>query len=299
MKLGYSSVYILVDRVDETGLTQDDANSSFEFIQSLLLDLHVLELGKVAFKFFLWDQIKSRYVGSGARTDRIPLHTLNWNLDEMSAMLAERLKAYSPGNLWSLNSFLDEGLNYDLHKLVCILAVGSPRDMILVSKFIADEQTRVKNEAGSLDRRVIAQGIKTFSEQRVSEMYGANVEDLLRVGLAGFTISKLASYIFRIKASAVSRKIQIWTDQGAVFRTGEVPTPGARPQNLYSLADPKLAIAVKPRIPVESVLERNLHVCRGCDSLTIFEEEDANVCANCQTIIDPRNSVFKVVAPTL
>ena len=134
--LGFDAVYILVDRVDETSITQNDANASFEFIQSLVLDLHVLETKSVAFKFFLWDQIRNRYLDAGARTDRIPLHVLNWNLKEMSTMLAERLKAYSDGRVSSLNDLLDGTLAYDIHSLVCILAAGSPRDMIRMCKAI-------------------------------------------------------------------------------------------------------------------------------------------------------------------
>ncbi len=83
------------------------------------------------------------------------------------------------------------------------------------------------------------------------------------------------------------------------MRTGEVPNPGARPQNLYSLADPRLTIAVKPQTLVESILDRNMFVCPGCDGLTIFEEEDAVTCPKCQTPIDNGRSVFKMVAPSL
>jgi hypothetical protein len=298
-RLGFSAIYVLVDRIDETSITQNDANVSFEFIQSLVLDLHVLETKSVAFKFFLWDQIRNRYLDAGARTDRIPLHILNWNLKEMSTMLAERLKAYSNGCVASLNNLTDADLDYDVHSLVCILAAGSPRDMIRMCKAIIDEQTRVTNEKGSIGRRVISQGLKTFSDQRARELFRGSVEDLRRVGLASFTISKLANDIFRVSANAISRKIQIWTDQGAVVRTGEVPNPGARPQNLYSLADPRLSIAVKPQTPVESILDRNLFICPGCDGLTIFEEEDAVTCPNCQTPLDVNQSVFKMVGPGL
>ena len=298
-KIGYNAVYVLVDRIDETSITQNDSNSSFEFIQSLVLDLHVLETRGVAFKFFLWDKIRSRYVASGARTDRIPIHDLKWNLDEMQTMLSERLKAYSDGRVSSLNDLLEESLKYDAHALVCLLAAGSPRDMIRMCKAIVDQQTRTSNVAGALSRRTISQGIKSFADQRATELFGGSVEDLRRVGLTSFTISKLANDIFRISTNAVSRKIQIWTDQGAVLRTGEVPTPGARPQNLYSIADPRLAITVKPQQPVETVLERNLLICPGCDSIAISEQDDAASCSNCQTGLDPGRSVFRSVAPDL
>ena len=56
--VGFDSVYILVDRVDEIGLTSTDASKTLQFIQSLATDLPTLELPGIAFKFFLWDLIE-------------------------------------------------------------------------------------------------------------------------------------------------------------------------------------------------------------------------------------------------
>lgn len=298
-KIGYSSVYILVDRIDETSITQNDANSSFEFIESLALDLHVLETKGVAFKFFLWDQIRSKYVSAGARTDRVPLYSLSWNLSEMSEMLSERLKAYSGGKVASFNDFLDPELEFDAHSLMCLLAAGSPRDMIRMCKAVIDNQTRISNKEGMLTRQTISAGIKAFADQRALELFGNSVEDLRKVGLASFTISKLANDVFRISTNAVSRKIQIWTDQGAVVRSGEVPTPGSRPQNLYSLADPRLTISAKNQYPVESILDNSIFCCASCNAVIAFEPEDIRSCYACQAEVSENDSVFKRIAPTL
>lgn len=51
--VGFASVYVLVDRIDEASITQGDSKNSFKFIESLLSDLHVLEIPDLAFKFFL------------------------------------------------------------------------------------------------------------------------------------------------------------------------------------------------------------------------------------------------------
>ena len=51
--IDFKSTYVLVDRVDEMGLT-GEASNSFAFIRDLLVDLPTLETPGVAFKFFLW-----------------------------------------------------------------------------------------------------------------------------------------------------------------------------------------------------------------------------------------------------
>ena len=52
-KLGYQAIYVLVDRIDETTWTNQDADASFQLIQPIVTDLQTLETQKMAFKFFL------------------------------------------------------------------------------------------------------------------------------------------------------------------------------------------------------------------------------------------------------
>src|SRR5947208_10187521 len=75
--VGFNSTYVLVDRVDELAIT-GDASATFQFIRPLLTDLPTLETGGVAFKFFLWDQIREPYAASGSRPDRVPVFPLEW-----------------------------------------------------------------------------------------------------------------------------------------------------------------------------------------------------------------------------
>lgn len=289
--VGYSSVYILVDRIDETPLTQNDANASFEFLRPLLLDLHVLETEGVAFKFFLWDPIRKLYSGAGGRTDRVPLYALNWTLTEMQAMLSERLSAYSEGQIKKLDQLTAEDVEFSLDRLVCVLAAASPRDMIRLSKAIFDEQTRVRNEPGKISRNTIVRGVQSFSEQRSVELYATSIDELKKIGLASFTISRLANDVLKIHVNAVSRKIQIWTDQGAVIRSGEIPTPGARPRNLYSLADPRLCIATKSLFSADHVLSENIFLCQNCETVNVFEDAD-NKCISCQSEFSDADTVL-------
>ncbi len=51
----YSSIFILIDKVDEQSLTGNNAEASFRLIEHLIKDLELLETPGVSFKFFLWD----------------------------------------------------------------------------------------------------------------------------------------------------------------------------------------------------------------------------------------------------
>jgi hypothetical protein len=59
--IGFNSVYILVDKIDEMALTNRDAESSELFIDALLCDLATLEETHVAFKLFFYGIKLKRY----------------------------------------------------------------------------------------------------------------------------------------------------------------------------------------------------------------------------------------------
>lgn len=287
--LGFSSVYILVDRIDEASITQGDSRESFRFIQSLLTDLHVLELEGFAFKFFLWDQVEPHYRKNGARPDRVPIYKINWTVDELRQMLARRLEVYSGGQVRDLNALVGLEVRYDLHGLVATFAAGSPRDMIRTCRAIVDEQTRIGDSAGALSLSSIEKGISDFCNERSYELFPEIMDELLRIGSNSFTISRLASNTFRMTTQAMGRKIQTWVDAGAVVKSGELPSPGNRPQNLYSLADPKLCIGLKGQRVLVEMMEQGMFTCSNCTALNLVDEPEH--CYQCRTELKPQDSL--------
>ena len=76
--MGFDSVYVMVDKLDETQLTTTDPGLTADLIIPLLLDLPAMEMPGIAYKVFIWDLSKQRYAESGGRADRIPEHQLTW-----------------------------------------------------------------------------------------------------------------------------------------------------------------------------------------------------------------------------
>jgi hypothetical protein len=278
--LGFSSVYVLIDRIDEASITQGDSKSSFRFIESLLSDLHVLELSDIAFKFFLWDQVEPHYRRGGSRPDRVPVFRINWTVGELREMLSRRLHAFSNGAVTDLNEIVDSSVNYDLHGMVAVFAAGSPRDMIRMCRAIIDEQTRVNDKSGFLSLSAIEKGILGFSAERSNELFPDIMDELQRVGTNTFTISKLANDVFRMTTQAMGRKIQTWVDAGAVVKSGELPSPGNRPQNLYSFSEPKLSIALKRQRSLSDLMESGMLMCANCETLNLVDS--GGNCHKCQ-----------------
>lgn len=117
--LGYVSIYVLIDKVDENELT-GSAQSSYTFIESMLKNLSIFELKGYAFKLFLWDKIiniiHQQKEEERIRLDRIQNRKLQWKHEQLIEILSKRLLAFSDQKISSLNDIFDskEGINWDL-----------------------------------------------------------------------------------------------------------------------------------------------------------------------------------------
>ena len=278
-KCGFLSVYVLVDRVDETRLTGHDAGQAFLLVQSLIADLQILEVPGLAFRFFLWDHIKELYNDNGARPDRVNIFTLNWSTGELERMLAERLRAYSGGHVTSLNQLAEPGTSVDAHKLAAYLGEGSPRDMIRFCGRLIDEHTRVTADVSHFSEDTVFKVVRTFLTERSDELYASQLDQLRRIQGVNFTISQLASDVFHSSNEAVRQKVQAWMNSGAVKRIGEVENSGRRPLHLYGYSDLRLAIAMQTKIDVALFLsnieaiclsDRNEISCTSCGGRAAF-----------------------------
>ena len=72
-----------------------------------------------------------------------PIDHLNWSVDELQTMLAQRLSAYSNGSIQSFDALLESDARISAHMLVAYLGAGSPRDCIrLCGNIISEELAR-------------------------------------------------------------------------------------------------------------------------------------------------------------
>lgn len=287
-KIGYVSTYILVDRVDESELTGNNAKASFELIQSLLKDLELLETKGIGFKFFLWDQLEPYYQDI-ARTDRIMQETLEWDNDMLMDMWSKRLLAYSQNQIKLLSDISEPIQPVDIDQLSVIFASKSPRDMIRIGAQILSEQREKSSESKLIDTSSVYKGIDKFSEKRTSELLSPkSIHELRRVQEIDFTIPFLANEIFKEKQSSTRNRLLKWRHEGAIVDVDRVDNPSPQhstPVKLMAIADIRLARIMQSDLDIPTFLSQKYRLCPRCGACILrdwFGESTVARCHECQ-----------------
>lgn len=289
--IGFRSVYVLVDKVDESPMTGNNAEHSFLLVKPLLRDLELLQMPGSGFKFFLWDRLEQHY-GEYARPDRVQQFTLSWNETQITEMLSRRLGAFSSGQVKSLSDLTNETLAAPLQHLVVNFAYGSPRDMIRVCQEILSEQLRLDPTSERFGAEAILKGILKFSKQRAQEIGGADaLRDLMKIGRVDFTANFIASNIFKINANSARNKISHWVDKGIVDRIGEQRT-GSRPVHRYAIADIRVARAAMGEMSFGEFMQRKTLYCAKCQRL-LLRDWDTQKRQNCHHCGCDQESPYK------
>jgi hypothetical protein len=291
--LGYNSIYVLIDKVDETPLT-DNPEGAYKLVKPLLADLELLSLKGFGWKFFLWDKVESLYREDGARSDRVPIYNLKWDRIDLVTLLTQRLKAASGGKITSLSK-LCPSLDH-LDTAVCIFANHSPRNLIQLMERIFAHQGEINPNSTVLSEDAIAAGITDYCEAYAKMTYSKQaLKDLHRVGKDTFSVSFVASDVLKADSDNTARnKISGWVDCGAVAQLGSTKVKGAkRPVNLYRVIDPCIGRLLHRTKPIKLMLDEMWHECSICEHDNLFSGNgyssgDEAICSNCGNTLGPR-----------
>jgi hypothetical protein len=291
LKLDFKCIYVLIDKIDEIGLTGGKAGRSFEFIQPLVCDLQVLELRNFGFKFFLWDMLQEKYQ-EFARPDRVKLYNLEWSPSQLREMLSRRLAAYSDGAVKSFTAIVsaDEEKQFiDVDTMMALLGKGSPRNIIRLCKEIFDQQSEISGPINKIDSRAFARGFEVFSKNYATESLPANVlDDLRKLKRADFTAKYVYNEVFKVTQQAGISKINTWQDRGIVERVGMIQeTKGARSSNHYAITSPLVLKYVFSEMNVYDFYRSKMRVCE-CGQLLLrdWDLKKNQVCHTCQREIE-------------
>ncbi len=287
-KIGYRSIYVLIDRVDETEITGNDAKASFMLIEPLVRDLELLELKGIAFKFFLWDQLEPLYL-SIARTDRIRHEILEWDDEMLLEMWSKRLAAYSSGMVKGLNDVSEPLENYSVDELAVIFANQSPRDMIRIGAQIIAEQQEIKLFTRKISDQAIFRGIEKFSFRRSGEILSnKTLQDLRKIPQVDFTIPYLANDVFKEKQTNTRNRISRWRKEGAIVEVERIENPSphrVRPVKLFAISDIRVAKSMFADMSLPVFLNKKYKKCPKCGNTVLRdwgERDSSSRCDSCQ-----------------
>ncbi len=271
-RIGFRSIYILIDKPDESEKTGNSPEATYRLIQPLMQDLELLSTSGFAFKFFLWDQI-TPFFREHARPDRVPQHELAWSRTALETALSKRLSAFSKGTVNKFVDLMSEDPGYPVDTAICMIANRSPRNVVRICEKIFAVQAELGPSSNTISDQAVERGIDLYCDQVVNEVYEAQIpKDLQKVGRELFTINFLANDVFKTTHVNTSRnRVTAWQNTGVVRQIGSVSTPDAkRPVNFYCIIDPAMTRLIHRATPIKEFMEERWIPCVGCgrDNLT-------------------------------
>lgn len=286
-KLRFKSIYILIDRIDETEQTGNNPEASYRLIQPIIKDLELLGLNGYGFKFFLWDKIEP-YYREDARPDRISQYTMAWSTAGLKSVLQKRLRAFSNEKVSTINELLTKTAEIDVDGAICVMANGSPRNMLRFCENVLALQAERNPESKTIDFTALDQASVVFSETLCRELYGEEqMKSMQKVGRELFTISFVANDILKVTGQAVRNKITAWVNSGLVKQVGTIVVPPAKkPVNFYCVIDPMAVRLIHRKISFDSFIKERWLPCDHCNTdnllnIDLYPDENEAVCRDC------------------
>ncbi|MBG7613440.1 hypothetical protein IU405_14395 [Polaribacter sp. BAL334] len=283
-RLGISTIYILVDKVDEQSLTGNDPKASYIFISELIKDLELLETEGVGFKFFLWDALKP-YCVKDARPDRIFAFTLKWEFAQIRTMLNKRLSAYSSNRINDATTLFQhkKGLGR-----VILFSEFSPRDCIRIFNRILSEQFKENDGSKNFSLSVVNTSIDLFCKEKINEFLQSqsNINHLAKVNGASFSIEELVTKKVAANSPTIRNIILPWSSSELLKKIGLVTRKGKKAVNEYAFTDIRMARFACNAINMEDFIKEKVKRCKA-DNCKSFAYRDFNkkqyTCLECGT----------------
>lgn len=282
-QVGYESIYVLIDKVDEQNLTGNNPEASYRLISDLIKDLELLETPKICFKFFLWDALIP-FTSIDARPDRVFPYGLKWTMKKLTAMLDKRVQVYSEGKVSNALSLFEER---KLLGRIMIFAQLSPRDCIRICFRTLSEQHKINPNSKVFTKEAVETAIDMFVKEKVRELIPTEStrKYIKSVGDTTFTIQALVNK--KVAADSVRARaiINPWTKAQYAKKIGTVKTKiGKKAVNEYSFQDIRVAREACATFTLDQFIEEKVRRCKHCKEIYYRNfEKGERECPTCNT----------------
>jgi hypothetical protein len=158
--LGYESIVILFDKIDEFQEINSDVEKVTDFAVEILSDTDLLYSDRLSIVFSLWSEVKRTLNKRGIRFDKFKEIDIRWRTEELESLINYRLKYFSidKTKVVTLDSLIPDA---NSKRTVLDLADHSPRSLIRLLGEIYNEDYK-ENNLLSFTPTAISKGLVTF-----------------------------------------------------------------------------------------------------------------------------------------
>lgn len=255
--LGYTRLTVILDKLDEDDMFNNDAQKISDFIEPILKDNKLLLHRNIQILISVWS-VPYRFLKDRFRTQKHDTHTIRWTNEKLVQVLNSRLDTYSGGKIKNIEDILVEDKIKLLDKIIP-LANNNPRDLwhimdaIFKTQYELDENSKLGVEA--IDAGV-NRFVKSFnyyeyypkkSNARANSMdVYSYVQHLQKLDDPVFSKNKLNE---KAKTGGSTDNYVTQMEKiGLIKKTGEKTAGGGVE---YIIADPKVIYAMENGIKIQ------------------------------------------------
>ena len=170
LRLGFSSVYVLVDNVDEVDIVSNQPDLIAKLVRPLVTSVRFLESRWLGIKIFLPSEAHDR-LRSSIRSDRFHVYRIEWNEARLKAFLRARVRAFSDERHESLEHVFEDYSSLEPRLLRASARI--PRNMLRALDEIVREHCERDDPPPKIDRFCVDAGLRMFHERRLLDDDGA------------------------------------------------------------------------------------------------------------------------------
>lgn len=250
MSMGYHSVIMMFDKIDEIKGINGNIEKVTQFVSDFLTDTNLLYSEHIAIVMSIWSEIRRALSKQGIRFDKFRELDITWSNDELKKLIDKRLLYFSRDktNVLTLDTLVP--IASDL-ATIFDLADHSPRALMdLLGRILAEERGDspiTKFSSGALSRGYMMY-CKKFDYASAQPSRTGKGQDvviwitrLLRLKQTQFSLDQYSTYFTLKKSTTGSRHIETLIKYNLI-KDSMLPTDNDEP--LYEVADPRIRFLI-------------------------------------------------------
>jgi DNA-binding response OmpR family regulator len=189
-EMHYDALYILVDCVDET---RAGPEAAVPLLEPLIRERPLLEMPKIAFKFFLPLDVGARLQQRVTlRSDRLYIHTITWEKNDLTHVIQQRFNCYHHDPSKRLEDICTPSAKHTVMDRLIKESQGSPRTLLRLCRALFQHHVR-RTDRPLINSVDISDTIAEFRHRLEVEARGAvpvtgSEEEILSIPQRGLCV---------------------------------------------------------------------------------------------------------------